>query len=262
MTDTLGGPSVVLALVMAEIAVGGLAVLWLTPMWGKVRNGFYKLTGAVLASSAILAWLAARGELSGDLASSRARTGALLLGVFAALTVLWQVLLWARALTLSRTVGIAAVPVGAAALIAIALEPAARASGALAAFQLLAGSLFIGAVTNGLLLGHWHLVDRRLSREHLGRINHFFLAGTVLAAIAVLAGGTGGGEARPDFSPLLGVGVLTVSLAVGLAVLCAVLGWIIRALIRENSLQAATGFFYLAVILAISAEFAAKVRFF
>lgn len=127
---------------------------------------------------------------------------------------------------------------------------------------LLAGALFAGAVVDGLLLGHWHLVDRKLSRDHLGRINRFFLAGTVLASAAVLLGGTGGGEARSDFSPLLGVGVLTVSLAVGLAVLCAVMALFIRALIKENSLQAATGFFYLAVILAFASEFAAKVRFF
>jgi len=40
------------------------------------------------------------------------------------------------------------------------------------------------------------------------------------------------------------------------------IGFFIRALVKEDSIQAATGFFYLAVILALSAEFAAKVRFY
>jgi hypothetical protein len=61
---------------------------------------------------------------------------------------------------------------------------------------------------------------------------------------------------------LLGVGTLTVALAVGLTAVCALIAVFIRALIKEDSIQAATGFFYLAVIMAVAAEFAAKVRFF
>jgi hypothetical protein len=255
---------VVLALVLAEIAVGGLAVLWLVPAWGQVKNGFFKLAGAILAILAILSWAAARGPLTGPAsgAGSEAETGVALLGAFAAATVLWQVLLWAGARTASRAVGIFAVPVGAAALIALAADPATSSPPAIAAFQLLAGALFVGAVTDGLLLGHWHLVDRKLSRAPIARINRLFLIGCALAAVAALSGGTGGGEARTDLSPLLGVGVLTVSIAVGLAALCALIGFFIRALIKENSLQSATGLFYLGLIMAFAAEFAAKVRFF
>lgn len=254
----------VLALVLAELAVGGLAVLWLVPAWGRVKDGFFKLTGAILATIAILAWAAARGPLTGpdSGAGTEAETGVALLGAFAAATVLWQLLLWLGARAASRTVGILAVPVGAAALIALAADPAASSAPAVAAFQLLVGALFAGAVTDGLLLGHWHLVDRKLSREPIARINQLFLVGCALAAVAALSGGTGGGEARTDLSPLLGVGVLTVSIAVGLTALCALIGFFIRALIKENSLQSATGLFYLGVIMAFAAEFAAKVRFF
>lgn len=257
-----GGPAIVLALVLAEVATGGLAVLWLTPLWGKVRWGFFKLAGGVIAACAILAWLASRAPLLHAPHTTTVSVAVALLAAFAAMTVLWQALLWARARAASRVVGIAAVPVGAAGLVCIALDPAAHARPALAVFQLIAGAVFIGAVTDGLLLGHWHLVDRRLSREYLGRINTFFLAGCVLAAAAALVGGTGGGQARADLSPLLGVGVLTVSIAVGLAALCALIGAFIRALVKENSLQSATGLFYLGVIMALAAEFAAKVRFF
>ena len=53
------------------------------------------------------------------------------------------------------------------------------------------GALFAGAVTDGLLLGHWHLVDRKLSREPIARINQLFLVGCALAAVAADLRGTG-----------------------------------------------------------------------
>jgi hypothetical protein len=263
MERSLGGPAIVLALVLAETAVGGLLVLWLSPAWGRVKLGFFKLTGAVLATAAGLAWATARAPLLDAPGATRAtRAGVALLAAFAAASIVWQLLLWAGAHAVSRATGIAAVPVGVAALAVLAADPAVRVAAPIAAFQRLAGAVFAGAVTDGLLLGHWHLVDRRASRAPLARINQYFIAGCALAAVAALAGGTGGGRARPDLSPLLGVGALTVSIAVGLAALCALIAFFIRVLIRENSLQSATGLFYLGVILALSSEFAAKVRFF
>ena len=128
--------------------------------------------------------------------------------------------------------------------------------------QLIAGALFLGAVVDGLLLGHWYLVDRRASREPLRRMGILLLAGSILAMAVTIVGGGGGGTASTEFSPLLGAGTLTVALAVGLTALCLMIGFFIRALVKEDSIQAATGFFYLAVILAVSAEFAAKVRFY
>jgi hypothetical protein len=49
---------------------------------------------------------------------------------------------------------------------------------------------------------------------------------------------------------------------VGLALVCGLMAAFIRVLVRGNSIQAATGMFYLAVIMALAAEFAAKVYFF
>jgi hypothetical protein len=185
-----------------------------------------------------------------------------LLAATAVVAVVWQLLLWGGAGEASRAVGIAVIPVGVAALIALSALPAAIHAPGLGVVQLLAGALFLGAVTDGLLLGHWYLVDKRASRAPLARMGIFLLVGSVVAPIVTLAGGTGGGQADPRFSPLLGVGTLTVALAVGLAVVCALIAVFIRMLIKEDSIQAATGFFYLAVIMAFAAEFAAKVRFF
>jgi len=276
MKHTLGGPAIVLALVMGETAVGGLAVLWLSDAWGRTRMGFFKLIGGVLTAFAILAWLAARAPLLGGsqtashvplaapaAAPTAARVGVALLLSFAIATVVWQLLLWAGRRSASRVVGIAAVPIGVSALVAIAFDPAASSKGISAAFQLLAGALFAGAVTDGLLLGHWYLVERKLSRAPLARMNSFFLAGCGVAIVGAILGRHGGaGQATADLSPLLGAGSLAAYLAVGLAALCVMIGFFIRALVKEDSIQAATGLFYLAVILALAAEFAAKVRFF
>ena len=143
MDGSLGGPAIVLALVLAEVAIGGLAVLWLTPLWRQVRMGFFKLAGGVIVVCAVLAWLAAREPLGS--VSSMGRAGAMLLAAFAAVALLWQVLLWARAHTLSQAIGVAAVPVGIAALVAIAAEPDQLYQ--LATFFIGLGAEIISAVT-------------------------------------------------------------------------------------------------------------------
>jgi hypothetical protein len=251
-----------MVLVLAETAVGGLFVLWVTPTWGVLRAGFFKLTGAVLTACAVLAWLAARGPLGGGHATGTRATAFWLLAALAAASALWQVLTWIGAASAGRAVGMAAVPVGVAALVALAALPAAAHNIVVGIVQLLAGALFLGSVVDGLLLGHWYLVDKRASREPLRRMGVLLLGGSFVAIVATIVGGGGGGRTNPNFSPLLGAGTLTVMLSVGLAALCVMIAFFIRAMVREDSIQAATGFFYLAVIMAFAAEFAAKVRFY
>jgi hypothetical protein len=70
--------------------------------------------------------------------------------------------------------------------------------------------------------------------------------------------------ANPGFSPILFVGGLTTWLALGMVACTALIGVLIRQSLktpRPRAVQAATGFFYLAVITAFTAEMAAKVRF-
>jgi phosphate/sulfate permease len=251
-----------MALVLAETAVGGLFVLWVTPTWGVLRTGFFKLTGTVLAACGVLAWLAASDPLRNERGSDDHALAFYLLLALAAAVLLWQVLTWFRAPAAGRIVGILAVPLGVAALISLAVLPEAARSAWVGVVQLIAGAVFLGSVVDGLLLGHWYLVDKRASREPLKRMAQLLLAGSVAAIVATLIGGGGGGSTNPNFSPLLGAGALTVALAVGLAALCVMIGFFIRAMVREDSIQAATGFFYLAVIMALAAEFAAKVRFY
>ncbi len=66
------------------------------------------------------------------------------------------------------------------------------------------------------------------------------------------------------FSPILTIGSMTIIMGVGVLALIAIIAGFNVKLAREGgrSIQASTGMFYLAVILAPAAEFAAKVRFF
>jgi hypothetical protein len=140
----------------------------------------------------------------------------------------------------------------------------AEGSYAVAVLQLFAGAAFLGAVMDGLLLGHWYLTDRRLTRGPINRFTNFLLAAVALEALAVILGGFGPSEATAAFNPLLTSAGLASWIAIGMVATTALIAVLIRAVLkgqRSSAVQAATGFFYLAVITALTAEFAAKVRF-
>jgi hypothetical protein len=290
----VSGPTGVIAVVLFEIALGSLALLWLAPLWGVVRPGFFKLVGATVLACAGLAWLA--GHTALEAAGPDGRAAARWLASFAVAALLWQVLVYARVgsrprvgaavgaagspapagtgkpegrqgptspvagtTELGRWAGIAAVLPGLAAVWPLAALSGRPLAGAVA---LLTGALFLGATTDGLLLGHWYLVDRRLSNRPILALANWLIVGIAAALVSAVLGGERGGRVDQSLSPLLAFPNLTVWLAVGLVLVCALIAGFIRVLVRGGSIQAATGMFYLAVVMALAAEFAAKVYFF
>ena len=250
------GSAGVLAVVLFEVALGGLAPLWAAPLWGVVRPGFFKLAGATVLASAVLAWLSLRADLAASGAAGHAAAAWLV--AFGGALLAWQLALYAR-LALSRWLGIAAVVPGLGAAFELARLSGRPALGLLA---LATGALFLGTTVDGLLLGHWYLVDRRLSNRPIAALAAWFLAGVGAAVVSAVLGGARGAAANRSLSPLLAVPDLTIWLALGSVLLCGLIAVFIRVLVRSGSIQAATGMFYLAVIMALSAEFAAKVYFF
>jgi hypothetical protein len=243
-------------LVLAETAAGTAAALWLTPLWGAVKRGFFILTGAVAFLCGGLAVLSLSASAEGTLS-----VGAL--AVTSALLGLTLVALLLRLGTVARWLGAVSVASSVASLAALA--SLAESSFAVALFQLLAGALFMGAVTVGLLLGHWYLTDRRLGREHIQRLSLLLIVAVVLEGAAIASGGFGdlSGPAV-GFSPFLSISGLASWLALGMAAATALIAVLIRASLqgtRARAVQAATGFFYLAVITAFTAETAAKIGF-
>src|SRR6266542_1517763 len=95
--------------------------------------------------------------------------------------------MFARSELAGRVLGFLTVP-GSLALLG-ALAGTAGHGHVPAVLELLAGAAFMGAVLDGLLLGHWYLTDRRLTRTPINRTTTLLLAAVVLEAAAVIGRG-------------------------------------------------------------------------
>jgi len=250
----------VTALVLAETVAGGLFLLFVTPLWNEVKRGFFTLTGSILVVLSLATWGAASaGRVPGSQAGA---WSVRLAAVLAVVNLVWLVLMFAKRHAAARVVGVASVPAGVAVLVAMA--GTAEGPWLVAFLQLLAGAAFLGAVMDGLLLGHWYLTDRGLTRTPINRTTNLLLAGVALEGAALLLGGFEPTEASSQFNPLLTSAGLASWIALGMVATTALIAVLIRVTLkgpRSSAVQAATGFFYLAVITALTAEFAAKVAF-
>jgi hypothetical protein len=249
-----------MALVLAEAVAGATVFLWVGPLWTEVKPGFFKLLGAILTVLAVLTWLSVDAALVGRFPSGdvvRATTV-----VAGAATVLWTALLFLRWPGVARAVGWLSVPAWLNVL--VWMSGAGRQSFALALFQLAAGAALLGASTDGLLLGHWYLTDRRLPRRPIGRMTMALLASVVAAAVAVISAGFTGVETSTAINPLLTVGALAPWIALGMVAATGLIAGFVKAVLkgeRASAVQSATGFYYLAVVTAFTAEVAVKTRF-
>jgi hypothetical protein len=126
-----------------------------------------------------------------------------------------------------------------------------------------------------MLLGHWYLTERRLTNRPMVWMAWVNVAAVAAGLASVLLSarnslpceGLTGDELTIcsfAYSPILAVEGFTIVMGVGLVGLIGLIAGFNVKLAREGgrSIQAATGMFYLAVILAPAAEFAAKVRFY
>jgi hypothetical protein len=276
-------PAAVLALVLATTAVGSSALLWAGPTWGAVRHGYEILTGATVAFIAWGAWASLRAPVDGLTGGELAGQGALasnLLLASAGLTALAVLALVVKVPPLlARVLGILATLAGLAAFVPLA-SIRAELGGAGGVVQgvaeLVFGAFLMGAIWVGMILGHWYLVERRLSNRYMiwiawanvaavgAGLLSVLLSARNPAPCADLPAGPAFVQCAQTFAPILRIGAMTVILGLGvLAIIALIAGFNVK-LAREGgrSIQASTGMFYLAVILAPAVEFAAKVRFF
>jgi hypothetical protein len=249
-----------MAVVLAEAVAGATLVLWVSPLWTEVKRGFFKLLGAILTVLAILAWLSVESALVDRFSSAGALRTTTIAAAVA--TAVWTVLLFARQPVASRVVGLLSVPAWLAVL--AWMGGAGRQSYPLALFQLAAGAALLGAAMDGLLLGHWYLTDRKLPRGPIDRVTTILLVSVVVAAIAVITAGFSGVETSASINPLLTAGALAPWIALGMVAATALIAWLVKAVLkgeRASAVQSATGFYYLAVVTAFTAEVAVKTRF-
>jgi hypothetical protein len=258
--ESVSGPAGVTALVLAETVAGGLVLLFLTPLWDEVKRGFFTLTGSILFVLSLAAWGSAAAALVEG--SDAGRWSVRAAAALALVNLIWVGLLFAKRPAAARVVGVSSVPVAVAVLAAMA--GTTEGAWIVAFLQLLGGAAFLGAVLSGLLLGHWYLTDRGLPRTPINRTTNLLFAGVLLEAAALLIGGFGPTDATSEFNPLLTSAGLASWIALGMVGATALIAVMIRLTLRtdrSSAVQAATGFFYLAVLTALTAEFAAKVTF-
>ncbi len=258
----MSGFAGVVAVVLAQLVAGAAVFTWTTALWSETKRSYFTLNGfTVTLLFAIWGWLAASaGVIAGDQAGLWSARLAL---VSLVVTAASSVACLARSWTLGRVLGIASTLPALGTLGAMAA--AGRQGYALSILQLLAGAAYLGAAYHGLFLGHWYLTDRALTRVPIRRATAFLLGATVVEVVAIVAGGFERTESSEAFNPLLTAGALAPWIALGMAGVTFMISVLIRAALRgerSSAVQSATGFYYLAVVTAITGEIAVRTRFF
>ncbi|MCC7077920.1 MAG: hypothetical protein IT198_12410 [Acidimicrobiia bacterium] len=225
-------------LVLAQWAVGMSSVLFVVTRWRATSPGFAWLVSGISAGLAVLAWLAAGRDVPLLLVAA----GASVLSVVASRvrsrlpeSVLEDVF--------EATAGVVGVVVLAG--MAVATDESSIAT----VFRTLAGAAFVGSVTDEMALGHWYLIDPKLPKVAIARLNAISMGalGAFAAAELLLPGGIVWEWAGPE--PL-------VLAWMGLVVFSAVLLVLVRGALREPgyaAVMSATGLSYVATMVAFGA---------
>jgi hypothetical protein len=250
-----GAPAVVV-LVLLEWTSGLAAGAAWTQSWAVVKRGHFRIvawTCIVLGALSVLAWSArtATGDPSHvGLATVFALAGSLVF-VAAEYAASERVCVFAGAL--AAIAGGAALVLGAASV--------QEWSPVLATAEVLAGAGLLGAVTNGMLLGHWYLNQPGLQVWALARITVASLAATAASAVLAIAAAPRLIDASTS-GAAFGLSAFSDSFAlafflIGLTLVCftAVVAWMARRCVKIRSIQSATGLYYVAILTAGVAEF-------
>jgi hypothetical protein len=251
----LSGAVGVVALIMLEWTVGLVGAAAWTQSWGVVRRGHFRITAYTAVALGILAVLAMR--TGSDPVGGAA---AALVVATAAAAGLYLLVQWSNTDVPAVVAGALATVAGVAALTAAAALldgwPAA-----LAAVEVVAGAALLGAVTNGMLLGHWYLNQPGLKPWALARLTTLALVATgATAVLGVAAAGTltsaetdGAVLGIPGFGQSFGLAFFVVWLA--LVAFTGAVVWAARRCVAIKSIQSATGLYYVALLTAGVAEF-------
>ncbi|HVF32100.1 MAG TPA: hypothetical protein VM933_03585 [Acidimicrobiales bacterium] len=280
------------ATVLLQWAVGGLLFLWVTTRRREVGIGYGWLLRGVYAVLAVGAVAAGRvvGGSGGPAALVRDAAGsAVALAALVALAV--SVLrrragvagererLAVRSSRVEAMTGIArhadgprsGVPefppaldlvapiLGSVGLVAAGLADAVGGAEALSVLRVVVGALFLGAISDAMLLGHWYLVQPGLGRAPLHELNRW--SGVVWPfEVALLLVPTGmlsvlGGSIDDGYGGLLGWFWVACALTtIGLVV-------VTQLALREraySAVMAATGLLYLAILTAFGTDLVAR----
>nr|MBA2601675.1 hypothetical protein [Actinomycetota bacterium] len=249
----MSGPAAVVVLVLLEWTSGLAAGAAWTQSWAVVRRGHFKIVAWTVLVLAVLAAIAGRAADAGGVG------GILVTGVVvvAALNVALQ---YSRSEVPGVVAGYAVGAVGAASL-AVAGGLVSGWAHIAAGLALIVGAGLVGAVTNGMLLGHWYLNQPGLKPWALGRLTDAALvttaaslvAGALAAPLLATASTEGAVLGLPGFGDSFALVFFGIWAA--LVLFTGAVVWAARRCIKIRSIQSATGLYYVALLTAGVSEF-------
>lgn len=246
-------------LVFCQLGVGGLLSLAVPP-FHELERGFYKSSAGVFLSAAALGGIGTVYLWATRAASGVGWVECVLWIAFVALFALYMATLWGEAMALRARLFAAALLTGLAALAASAWTLFAVGGvllHLLATLTTLASAAALGAVTTGMLIGHWYLIDPGMEIEPFHRCFRFFVAtlwvevaGLAAVLLLLLLGDAGGAEGALSAH----VGLLLLRVVLGPVAALAIAAMIRRVLAIPQTM-AATGLFYIATLAVLVGEF-------
>ena len=255
-----------LLIVLVEFTVGGLWVLWAAHIRGESAASFVKFGAGMVAVMAVLTfWLAAKLTV-GDkvdgypLDPSYMPEARVALALVALLSLPYAVLTIRESRIPSLLAGGSASIVG---LVAVALLaqvfalPTWGYVGTLLAFVV--GGLVVGAVSMGMVLGHWYLVTPRLPERPLREMTFFLLLAMGVQALLIIPALALPRDtiANAVDTPILENPFFWMRVGGGLA-FPMLLAWMAYDSSGVRAMQSATGLLYIAMALVLSGEVLAK----
>ena len=257
--------------VFAQLSVGGFLSLSVPP-FHDIERGYFKSSAFIYLLLGTLAfagrgalWLRSTGAAPGEVAE---------LGLWAMFVVfgagywwtLWGERVWLRARLFTGTwmVGLIALMVA-----GISHRPSASLAETIVYPATVVAAAFpLGAVSAGMLLGHWYLIDRSLSLAPFRRILTYYGACLSAQALVVASGSlalalAGSAATAEGFQRLADghVPLLAARLAVS-PLGSGILGVMIWLTLRIPQTMAATGLFYIAILAVLVGEFMGRFLLF
>jgi len=236
------------ATVMLQWAAGGMLFFVFTFRTGEISVGYGKLLRGVYAALALIG--AGLGVAFGAVLGREIAAvvlAVLALAAFARRDTTFDVLA-----AVSGFVGVV--------IATLAVEHGdGVGSDALWLARLLVGAVFLGAVSDAMLLGHWYLVQPGMPRKLLNQLTNVLLVVWPIEVVVMLLP-TGmisvlNGSIDDGWNGVLGWFWLACASLTG------VLAWFTRAALRERSysaVMAATGLSYLAILMGFGTDLVAR----
>lgn len=232
------------ATVMLQWASGGMLFLWFTMRSGEISVGYGKLLRGVYAALAVIG--AILGFAFGSILGRE---------VSAIVLVVLAVVSFARR---DNTIDLLAAGIGLIGVVFASLGTD-HPDDALWLLRLLVGSVFLGAVSDAMLLGHWYLVQPGMPRKLLNQLTNVLLVVWPIEVMVFLLPvgmfSVLNGTVDDGWNGVLGWFWLACASLTG------VLAWFTRAALRERSysaVMAATGLSYLAILTGFGTDLIAR----